>query len=217
MQIAIGTKNEAIYQNLRQGLLSGDVKPGQRLVLSELASRYNVSPIPVREAIRRLQQEGLVEVIPHIGAIAKSIDLEKYQEIVEVRNLLEVAAASSAASRITPAAVRKLEAMHTKMEKYIGSANMCKFIESDRKFHFAIYDFSANSFLVENVFMLWDRCKISGYILAWGQERALESHQEHSEIIAALKEKNVDLVGQLVRRHKERSLERLRTALNTAK
>lgn len=215
--VAVPTKNEAMYHALRQGLLAGKIKPGQRLVISDLAEKHSVSPIPVREAIKRLQQEGFVEVVPHIGAVVTSIKFSTYKEMVAVRNQLEVMAAVSATERLTATGIRRLESMLARMGKLIGSVGTRELMDLDRKFHFAIYEFSPNGFLIENVAMLWDRCNISKYVFAWDSVRAQESLTEHTEILATIKEKKALRVGELIRQHKERSLERLQVALGASR
>lgn len=216
-QVAVPTKNEVMYHALRQGLLAGTIKPGQRLVISNLAEKHSVSPIPVREAIRRLQQEGFVEVVPYIGAIVTSINFSTYKEMVEVRNQLEVMAAMSATERMTTAGIKRLESMLVKMGKLVGFVGMREFMNLDRKFHFGIYEFSPNEFLIESVVTLWDRCNISKYVFAWDSVRAPESLAEHEEILEAVKNKQMLRVGELIREHKEHSFERLRVALCSRK
>ena len=206
-----------MYQALRQELLMGELRPGQRLVISDLAKRHSVSPMPVREALKRLQQEGFVDVVPHIGAVVKTLDFPKYREVVEVRNQLEIMAAVTATERITARSVKRLHSIIAKMEKTIESGEVHKFMLLDQKFHFAIYENSPNAFLVENVSMLWDRCGISPYIFAWDTVRAVESHKEHVRLVEAIERKEAQLVGELVRQHKERSLERLHMALSASK
>lgn len=210
---AVSTKNEVMYQALKQELLSGEIKPGQRLIISDLATKHSVSPMPVREAIKRLQQEGLVDVVPHIGAVVKSLDFPRYREVLEVRNQLEIMATVSAAGRMTARAFKKIDSILDKMDKNKTSTSKHKFMVLDRKFHFAIYENAPNAFLVENVSMLWDRCNISSYVLAWDSSRAVESHAEHIEIFEAIKKKEAQAAGELVRQHKERSMERLMKAL----
>jgi len=211
--IAVTTKNEVMYHALRQELLAGEILPGQRLVISDLAEKHSVSPMPVREALKRLQQEGFVDVVPHIGAIAKSVDFQRYVEIVDVRNQLEILAATTAVRQMTAAGIRRLESIFAKMEKAIGSARAASFMDLDRKFHFALYEHSPNAFLVENVAMLWDRCKMSQHVFVWDSVRAGESHREHAEIVAAVKGGKPERTGDLIRQHKARSLEKLRLAL----
>ncbi|GHV50114.1 GntR family transcriptional regulator [Deltaproteobacteria bacterium] len=214
---AVSTKNEAMYQALRQELLSGALRPAQRLIISSLAEKHHVSPMPVREAIKRLQQEGLVDVVPHIGAVVKTLDFPRYRDVVEVRNQLEILAIMTATERMTLRALKKLDSLISRMEKSITAGNMPKVIVFDRKFHFAIYENAPNTFLVENVSMLWDKCNISPYVFAWDAVRAVESLNEHKRILDAIKNKQAAVAGDLLRRHKERSLERLRIALDVSR
>ena len=205
----VSTKAEAMYHMLKQELLSGEIRGGQRLVIAELAKKYNVSSMPIREAIKRLQQEGWVDVFPHIGAVAKATDIFKFKEIVEVRTELEVLATVTATLKITTHAFQRLEKLVAKMEKNIGSTTMHKFMVLDRKFHFALYENSSNTFLVETVASLWDRASISQFIFAWDSSRAVSSLTEHKAILDALSRKDALLAGELVRKHKDNSLIRL--------
>jgi len=198
-----------MYLALKQELLSGEIKGGQRLIIADIAKKYNVSPMPVREAIKRLQQESWVDVLPHIGAVAKTTDIATFKDIVEVRTHLEVLATVTATQKITARALHKLEKLVEKMEKNIGSTTMHKFMVLDRKFHFALYENSPNAFLVETVASLWDRTSVSQFIFAWDSLRAVESLTEHKAILDAVSRKDVDVAGELMRRHKDRSLARL--------
>lgn len=212
----VSTKGDAMYQALKQELLSGEIKAGQRLIIADLAKKHNVSPMPVREAIKRLQQEGWVDVLPHIGAVAKTTDLGTFKEIVAVRTELEVLATVTATQKFSARALHKLEKLVQRMEKSIQSTTMHKFMILDRKFHFAIYENSPNAFLVETVASLWDRTSVSQFIFAWDSFRAVDSLKEHKDILGAISRKEAQLAGALVRQHKDRSLVRL-TRVLTAK
>lgn len=206
---SVPTKGEAMYQALKQALLSGDIRGGQRLIIADIAKHHNVSPMPVREAIKRLQQEGWVDVLPHIGAVAKTTDLAKFKEIVEVRTHLEVLATVTATQRITARALLRLERLVARMEKNLQSTEVHKAMRMDRKFHFALYENSPNAFLVESVAALWDRASISQFIFAWDSFRAAASLKEHKAILDAVSRRDAQLAGELVREHKNRSLQRL--------
>lgn len=206
------TKNEKLYQILRGEILAHKLLPGQRLVIANLAKQYKVSPMPVREALKRLQQEGLVKVLPHVGAIVKALDFSSYQDIVAVRNQLEAMAAVTASKHITPAIIKKLYSLLERMEKHLETAPQ-KNIKLDYNFHFTIYNCSPNKFLVENVAMLWERCNISPYILLLDKERSVESHHEHIHLVQLIERQETSLIGEFILRHKERSLEKLRGAL----
>ncbi len=213
--IDVATKSDAVYQVLKNDLLTGQIRGGERMVISDLATKYHVSPMPVREAIKRLQQEGWVDFVPHLGAVAKSIDIDKFREMVEVRTQLEILATVTATPKINQRALRKLEGIVERMEKNIGSTTMNKFMTLDRKFHFAIYEHSPNAFLVENVDSLWERTTISQYIFAWDSTRAVDSHEEHKGILQAITQKDAQLAGELLKQHKDNSLDRLTGLLNT--
>lgn len=211
----VSTKGESMYQALKNGLLSGEIKGGQRLIIADLAKKHNVSPMPVREAIKRLQQEGLVDVLPHIGAIVKTTDVATFKDIVEVRTHLEVLATTTATQKITARGIQRLKKLVERMEKNVSSTTMHTFMKIDRKFHFALYNNSPNTFLVENVAALWDRTHVSQFIFAWDSSRAVESLKEHKAILEAVSQKDAEAAGELMRQHKDKSLERLARILES--
>ncbi|RLA82489.1 MAG: GntR family transcriptional regulator, partial [Deltaproteobacteria bacterium] len=85
----IDTKSAAIYRFLKQDILNGRLRPGEKLVASKVAEAYGVSIIPVREALNRLRAEGLVTIIPHTGAYVTEIDLEDLKDLYPIRGVLE--------------------------------------------------------------------------------------------------------------------------------
>src|SRR5687768_1583877 len=96
------TKQQYAYRTLRDGILKGDLAPGTRLVIDDLARRFEISIIPVREALRLLQSEGLVVSVAHVGATVAPISRESVTEVFTVLEGLEVVATRSAAERATP-------------------------------------------------------------------------------------------------------------------
>ena len=96
------TKQEFVYETLRDAIMRCELGPGQRLVIDELARRLEVSAIPVREALQLLQSEGLVANVPHVGATVSLISRESIAEVFSVMEGLEIVATRSAAERMTP-------------------------------------------------------------------------------------------------------------------
>ena len=92
MMVAFKTKNMAVYEALRQDIIDGRLKPSQKLIMSDLAKRFELSEIPVREAIRRLESDGIVEFTPHMGAVVSKIDESEFVEIYLIRIELEALA-----------------------------------------------------------------------------------------------------------------------------
>jgi DNA-binding GntR family transcriptional regulator len=126
---------------------------------------------------------------------------------------MEILATVTAAQRMASRAFRKLETILEKMGKNVANTSMHKFMVLDRKFHFAIYENSPNTFLVANVSALWDRTSISQFIFAWDSIRAVESLKEHTQIFEAIRNREGRKAGDLIREHKERSLNRLMRVL----
>jgi DNA-binding GntR family transcriptional regulator len=96
------TKQEFVYRTIRGAILRCDMRPGERLVIEDLAQRLDVSTIPVREALQLLQSEGLVQNIPHVGATVSPISRESIDEVFTVMEGLEIVATRGAAERMTP-------------------------------------------------------------------------------------------------------------------
>ena len=78
------TKNEYIYEKLKDEIVDGKLASGERIIIREVSKKFGVSGVPIREALNRLQQDGLVEIIPHVGAKVVEFDLKKFKEIMDV-------------------------------------------------------------------------------------------------------------------------------------
>src|SRR5512133_2830966 len=101
MAIVPKTKNVAVYRKLRQNILKGKLKPGQKIVMADLAKEFGLSETPVREAIRRLESDGYVQFTPHMGAVVTGIDEGQLVEIYLIRSELEALAARLAGAYVT--------------------------------------------------------------------------------------------------------------------
>jgi len=94
------TKSKIIYEELKKGILNGTYKPQQRIITSEVAKEFGASESPVREAIKQLESDGLIENTPYVGAVVTNFDMEDIEKIYEVRSFLEGLAARIAAQNI---------------------------------------------------------------------------------------------------------------------
>ena len=101
MSLKFITKNVAVYEALRKDIIEGRMKPGQKIIMSEVAKNLGLSDIPVREAIRRLESEGYVHFTPNIGAIVSELDADKIIELYLIRIELESLATRLAVDHIT--------------------------------------------------------------------------------------------------------------------
>ena len=129
MAVTFKTKNEAVYERLRHDIIDGKLKPGQRIVISDLSKEFGFSEIPIREAIRRLDSEGLLQVTPHVGTIVTEIDEKEVTEIYLIRIELESLAAKLATPHISETDLDFLNKKNQEMELAISKQNYEKLIK----------------------------------------------------------------------------------------
>jgi DNA-binding GntR family transcriptional regulator len=176
---ARGSKKLRIYGTLRQEILALAFPPGTVLVENTLARRFAVSKAPIREALVLLQQDGLVESLPRKGYLVTSITISDMRELVEIRALLDGAAAELAATRITPEEIAFLESLHIPHELPSDPKGTKRYMDVNRQFHVTIAKASRNKRLVQLVERAVDemaRLFVPGFLKA-----------EHGEIIDALR------------------------------
>jgi len=133
---ALQTREEFVTEKLREAILRGHLKPGQRLDQNEIAEALHVSRSPVRDALRTLAVEGLVEVYPHRGAVVAEISPEELEEIYFIRGILEGMAAHLAAPKMDEDRIAVLRDICEKMDK---TSDLDQWLELNRRFHHTIY------------------------------------------------------------------------------
>jgi DNA-binding GntR family transcriptional regulator len=117
---------------LRQAILKGDLKPNERLVQADIAEQLGVSRMPVREALKTLELEGLVSLEPHKGAIVNSLTLEDIDEIYELRTLLEPFTLKKSIPNLTAGDIASLEKLH---EEMLGTTDIATYVKLNNQFH----------------------------------------------------------------------------------
>jgi DNA-binding GntR family transcriptional regulator len=204
-----GTKaSERIYQDIRQSIILGRYRPGDRLNADALAEDYGVSNTPVREALQMLRQEELVSIKPHSGYFVTQITLRQLRDLLQMREILEVAAVELAAVRITEKELEELEHIHSGSgnedeEPYVG------YIMENRRFHYLVARASGNRELAESLGHLHDRLNPYWVMVHPGDVMA----RIHQRLIDALRKHDVALAKQCildeVRETREATLERV--------
>ncbi|SHK01232.1 DNA-binding transcriptional regulator, GntR family [Geosporobacter subterraneus DSM 17957] len=197
------TKNDIIYQILKDKIIDGVLKPGERIIITDLAAEFNVSPMPVREAIKRLQQDEYVEVIPHIGAKVASMEWDKLREILLILTELEVLAAKLAAPFIGEKEVNALNDLIQEMEKAVEEKDNRRYAELNKKFHSIIYGSSPYKYLNELIMNLWNKSEFYRTLFTKSESRSATSLREHKEWLKAIIDKDAEKVQQILRQHKE--------------
>jgi DNA-binding GntR family transcriptional regulator len=202
------TKQELVYQTLRSAIMRCDLRPGQRLVIDELARQLEVSAIPVREALHLLQSEGLVTSVPHVGATVSLISRESIDEVFAVLEGLEIVATRSATLRLTSADAATLEGITVAMDEAWKEGRNEEWADLNSRFHLAICRLSAMPMLqemTERVLDHWDRVRrfyFSGVLV----RRIEQAQEEHRALLRAMKAKDLVALERTVKQHNQGAL-----------
>ncbi len=201
--------NQIVFEKLHLEILRNRLKPGDPLRQEEITERLGVSRTPVREAIQRLQAEGLVTLVPRKGAVVSSIPHARIEEIYDIRGRLEAFAAGLAVGHITEQQESRLKKLVQEMEKLDPAANLEKVLEKNREFHYLIYSAARNATLVEMIEELWKQIQRlrSFYLLTPNGYR--DSTSEHRMILDAILAKDRAKVEELICMHCEHSKQSL--------
>ena len=194
---------EVVFESIRGAIISGLLKPGERLMEVQMAEKLGVSRTPIREAIRKLELEGLVVMIPRKGAYVADLSLKDITDVLELRAALEGLAAELAAARITDEEIEELEMIAMDFHKAIESDDSEIMIQKDIEFHDVIFRATRNEKLIQishNLREQVQRFRVM-YIDKFRKSTTLAT--EHFEIAEAISNRNVDLAERLAKRHIE--------------
>lgn len=192
---------DVVFNTLRQAILKGELEPGERLMEIQLAERLGVSRTPIREAIRKLELEGLVIMVPRKGAEVAKITEKDLNDVLEVRCALEELAVELACKKITKAQVEKLESTLATFKVAIHGKNLTEMAEMDEKFHMVIYEATGNTRLIQTLNNL--REQMYRYRVEYLKDKDVYGKLvvEHESIAKNILEANVDLAKENVKDH----------------
>ena len=203
---------EMVYSRLEEEILTGELACGTALGEIALAKRLGVSRTPIRGALHRLAEEGLVEISPNRGATVIGINVEDLIAIYRIRQRLEGLASSLAAKRITKEEIEKLTEAVELAEFYISKNDTEHIKELDTVFHSIIYRASGSRFLARTLSELHRKIKSYRKRSLSVPGRLEKSESEHREILEAIKSGDADMADKLTSRHVERALENMLSA-----
>ncbi|MDA8440811.1 MAG: GntR family transcriptional regulator [Peptococcaceae bacterium] len=194
---------EIVFESLREAIIGGVLKPGERLMEIQLAEEMGVSRTPVREAIRKLELEAFVVMIPRKGAYVAGISLKDIADVFEIRAALEGLAAGLSAERITDEELEEMERLLVRKAEIIENNNLDLIVEVDTAFHAIMYKASRNERLVQILSNLREQIQRFRATSLAVPGRMREALEEHRMITEALSERNVTLAQQLATEHIE--------------
>ncbi len=194
---------DIVFNTLRQAILKGELEPGERLMEVSLAQKLGVSRTPVREAIRKLELEGLVTMIPRRGAEVARISEKNLRDVLEVRRGLEELAVELACARLTDNQIVELKKSNVEFENSLTSNDVTLIAEADERFHEIIYRATGNERLVQVINNIKEQ--MYRYRLEYIKESSKRPSLviEHKAIVNALERRNVDEAKHQMRAHIE--------------
>jgi DNA-binding GntR family transcriptional regulator len=199
------TIREAVYDKLKTDIMSGIYRPGERLLETVLAKELDVSRTPIRDALVRLEKEGLIKTIPHRGVFVRKLSKEDIRDFYQTRSVLEGLGAKLAAVNATPADRSRLEAMLKEMEeifeKYKDLDNYKEIVLSNNRFHHLILEIAGNQVLTQ---MLGNLASVIALVrsTSWvNKNRKVEVWLEHQKIAAAILSGDAQLAQEKAEEH----------------
>ncbi|TDU80951.1 DNA-binding GntR family transcriptional regulator [Prosthecobacter fusiformis] len=204
----IPTKQRAVYEALRGEIMGGRLQPGEVLVIDALAKRFQVSIIPVREALRQLQSERLVEIRAHTGVRVTPVDVSALTEIFALLGALETASAIHALPRLTEEHLTELDVVMKKLETTAAEKDTAGFEEANRHFHLLpcrIAGFTRAEQGLQSILAEWERLHRLAF-QGMQPPSTEQANKDHRAIVRAFRHKDAEKVTQVIQRHNATAL-----------
>jgi DNA-binding GntR family transcriptional regulator len=202
------TKQEYVYQSLRDAILRCELQPGQRLIIDDLARQLQVSAIPIREALQLLQSEGLVVSEPHVGAAVAPLSKDAIHEVFAIMEGLETVAAQEAARRLHDADAEALAALVDEMDEALASRDYETWAARNATLHRKIAEIAGMPLLqdmTDRALSRWERLR-RYYFRGVLVPRVEQAQREHRVLLEALVRRDLQSLERIVREHNRRAL-----------
>jgi DNA-binding GntR family transcriptional regulator len=189
--------SEKIYLSIKEDILKGVYDLNKKISMEDLIDRFHVSKMPIREAMTRLESDGMISIVPRVGYFIAPITLKYFHDIFEMRIILETASAKLAAERITEESLCEIESMNA---SYVsGDSNTyLPWIKYNREFHFRIALSTNNNILAEEIVRTLDHMQRVNWIRLELFPSAQETLVSHQKIIKALRERNANATAEAI-------------------
>jgi len=197
------TLREKILETIRDAIISGTLKPGEKVAEPDLAERFGISRTPIREAFRQLESEGYLTVIPRKGAVVVSFSERDVEEFYAIKSILEGYAARKACENLSPREIEKLQAINDRLRQLAAEGDVKHFFKVHNSFHELFVKAADNEKLTEMITGLvgrFQRLRIASLSVPGRMDFSVGEHQK---IIDAFKNKDAELVEHLVRGNAE--------------
>jgi DNA-binding GntR family transcriptional regulator len=198
------TKKDYAYEQIRNDIMNGKLKPNTKLVISNLAQKYEMSPIPIREALSQLFHEGLIQNVPYTGARVANLDLENLIEITVVRTEMECLALRVALPFLTDADVAASRELLKQLNSLYKEGNLRDYIVVNRSFYVSLFSYAPYKHLQAFVKEPFTRTRINTSLIA--PHHIPGSLQNHEKLLQAIEARDTETAVRLYRGQKNRAL-----------
>ncbi len=209
---------DRVYDAIHEAIMSGDLPVGTQLKVRDLAAQVGTSVMPVREAIRRLEESGLAERSPHRGAIVKGLTVAELEHVYDVRILLETEAARLGGARVTPKDKAAMRRENTKLARAVVDGRLVDALNRDEALLTILYAAAGNPVLVDTIRGLWQRCRV--YKIRGAQRAQDDPNADlwtfQPQILAAAEEQNGRSAAAITRQSLRSAKNRIRHTLEDA-
>ncbi len=201
------TLRERIVEFIKDSIINGRLKPGERVPEHEIAESFGISRTPIREAFRQLESEGFITVVPRKGAVVSPITAKDVREFYAVKSLLDGYAARLACRKFTEKEIKRLKSLNQQMLRCAEKNDVSGFYRLDNQFHNVFLSTCGNDKLCQLAHQIAEQFKRFRITALSMPGRMRTSITQHREIIEAFAQRNEDLVERLVRENAELSAE----------
>lgn len=211
--IARRSLSTELVGRLRDMIVEGTLKPGDKISEPELCDLFGVSRTPLREALKVLAAEGLVQLNPNRGATVARIEPGEIEELFPIMGMLEALAGELACERLTPAALKRLETMHTTMVRHWKAGEWVPYSKLNREIHEAIFEVAGNATLSTLYQNLVVRIHAVRFVARKSAERWAEAVDDHERMMVALRARDGAALSAVMREHLRHKADMVHEAL----
>jgi DNA-binding GntR family transcriptional regulator len=206
------TAVDVAYKGIRSSILSGEFEPGMQLKLQHLGNRYSISLIPVREALRVLEAEGLVQTVRNKGARVAPLSMDEALDVYRLRLVLESVALKMAFEHVDDELVRTLQQYQREMRE-VFSSDRIKYLAIHQKLHFSIYSRCGSKWTLRMLALLWSHSE-RWRRLSLPRLSLQAPTEDHTAIISALRRRDLRAAGKALEHHIQVSVESLESTIS---
>ena len=192
-----------VTERLRRALLAGEIKPGERIKVAELEKRFGVSHIPIREAVRRLETEGLIVALPQRAAVAAGVDLEDLRGLYDLRRIIECEVIRRSVESMTQEQIDSVRKALETLEAVAQEHDSPRFWELHRDFHWALLEPGATAWIERVLDQIW--LASQRYVRLFVSKTLDDAMRDHRELLACCEERDAARAEKLLRLHLDRT------------